>query len=107
MMTGNADNNMEQEVLEEEFPAKNKSAAKRRRNDIVKALRKKNISEHNYGFGWYDNLHHYSKNKIHCSCGMCRFHNAYESNVQTHSDMMKNLSQTQQLDEYRLTESAT
>lgn len=20
---------------------------------------------------WYDNLHQYSKNKIHCSCGMC------------------------------------
>lgn len=24
---------------------------------------------------WYDNLHQYSKNKIHCSCGMCsRYH---------------------------------
>ena len=21
--------------------------------------------------GWYDNLHQYSKNKIHCSCPMC------------------------------------
>ena len=37
-----------------------------------KALRKKRISD---SWGWsspyYDNLHQYSKNKIHCSCGMC------------------------------------
>ena len=24
-----------------------------------------------YRCGWYDNLHQYSKNKIHCSCPMC------------------------------------
>ena len=25
----------------------------------------------NDGYGWYKNLHQYSKNKIHCSCAMC------------------------------------
>jgi hypothetical protein len=35
-----------------------------------KALRKKRIAEEIYG-GYYDNLHQYSKNKIHCSCPLC------------------------------------
>lgn len=45
----------------------------------VKALRKRRIDRdvfwHPSGYGWsntmYDNLHQYSKNKIHCSCPMC------------------------------------
>ena len=41
-----------------------------------KALRKKRITEHYYwhrenGEPYYDNLHQFSKNKIHCSCPMC------------------------------------
>lgn len=42
-----------------------------------KALRKKRITEHYYwhrasgGQPYYDNLHQYSKNTIHCSCPMC------------------------------------
>ena len=40
-----------------------------------KALRKKRISD-SYSFcsnhePWFDNIHQYSKNKIHCSCPMC------------------------------------
>lgn len=37
-----------------------------------KALRKRRIARHAVGFDYYDNLHQYSKNKIHCSCWMCR-----------------------------------
>lgn len=41
----------------------------------TKAIRKKRISD-SWMWGtnhpWYDNLHQYSKNKIHCSCTMCR-----------------------------------
>ncbi len=44
----------------------------RRHNDWKKAIRKHDICEKHYGFEWYDNLHQYSKNKIHCSCPMCR-----------------------------------
>lgn len=54
-----------------------------RRRSFIKALRKRRIDRNvsypfyyrgtekpdNYGF--YDNLHQYSKNKIHCSCPMC------------------------------------
>ena len=40
-----------------------------------KALRKKKISDnfwpHASNYPYYDNLHQYSKNKIHCSCPMC------------------------------------
>ena len=40
-----------------------------------KALRKKHISDnfwpHASDYPYYDNLHQYSKNKIHCSCPLC------------------------------------
>jgi hypothetical protein len=40
-----------------------------------KALRKKRISDnfwlHASDCPYYDNLHQYSKNKIHCSCPLC------------------------------------
>ena len=48
-----------------------RTMSERRHNNIKKALRKRNICKHNYGFNYYDNLHQYSKNKIHCSCPMC------------------------------------
>lgn len=43
----------------------------RRHKNISKALRKQNICLKEYGFEYYDNLHQYSKNKIHCSCSLC------------------------------------
>lgn len=43
----------------------------RRKLNISKALRKKKISEEVYHITYYNNLHQYSKNKIHCSCPMC------------------------------------
>lgn len=48
--------------------------AERRHNDWKKAIRKSRIVHRVYGWkeGWYDNLHQYSKNKIHCSCPLCR-----------------------------------
>ena len=40
-----------------------------------KALRKKRISDNFWRYSaehpYYDNLHQYSKNKIHCSCPLC------------------------------------
>ena len=52
-----------------------RSRAYNRDVSIRKALRKRNITEHVYydtGHPYYNNLHQYSKNKIHCSCPMCR-----------------------------------
>ena len=47
--------------------------ALKRHNSITKALRKEKISKNIYGknFSYYDNLHQYSKNKVHCSCSFC------------------------------------
>ncbi len=50
--------------------------AEKRHNDWIKAIRKRNIDRQYqngsvYDRDYYDNLHEYSKNKIHCSCGMC------------------------------------
>lgn len=43
----------------------------KRHKDWTKALRKQHIIQAS-GFDYYNNLHQYSKNKIHCSCPMCR-----------------------------------
>lgn len=40
-------------------------------------LRKKQISRHIYFFDWYDNDNQYSKNKVYCSCWMCRGYHQY------------------------------
>lgn len=51
-----------------------RSTAEKRHNDWKKAIRKRKIVEEVYKWpeGWYDNLHQYSKNKIYCSCPLCR-----------------------------------
>lgn len=50
--------------------------AEKRHNDYKKAIRKQRIDRELDGTksnhrDWYDNLHQYSKNKIHCSCPIC------------------------------------
>lgn len=42
-----------------------------RKMDWKHAKRKRSIVRNIMGGDWYDNLHQYSKNKIHCSCCMC------------------------------------
>lgn len=43
-----------------------------RTNEWKNAIRKRRIAHEVLGWEYYDNLHQYSKNKIHCSCWMCR-----------------------------------
>ena len=54
---------------------KRNSSAYNRDVSKRKAIRKRRIAEEIYpgekNNPWYDNLHQYSKNKIHCSCPMC------------------------------------
>ena len=54
---------------------KNHSSAYNRDVSRRKALRKQRIAREIYYDGeehpYYNNLHQYSKNKIHCSCPMC------------------------------------
>lgn len=49
-----------------------RTRAERRLTDWLKARRKQNICKEIYlEENYYNNLHQYSKNKIHCSCPMC------------------------------------
>ena len=81
----------------------------RRAKDIAKALRKKKISDSYWeGHSYYNNLHQYSKNKIHCSCYMCRMKTNNKGKNKKlypgcknwkHSDLIKILRLEEQLDE--------
>lgn len=64
-----------------------RTKAEKRKNDFKKAIRKKNIAEQNYGFSYYDNVHQYSKNKIHCSCPMCS--TKTKNNGRKHSEKIR------------------
>lgn len=65
------------EENEEEIVSEGRSRAYRRHKDYAKALRKQKIAKAIYASGadenweYYQHLHAYSKNKIHCSCPMC------------------------------------
>ena len=52
-----------------------RDTAEKRHNDWKKAIRKRNLDRaldtSIYRHDWYNNLHQYSKNKIHCSCPIC------------------------------------
>ena len=61
-----------------------RNTAEKRHNDWKKAIRKRRIDrEHNPSsiHDWYDNLHQYSKNKIHCSCPLCRAKTAKRKSI--------------------------
>lgn len=60
------------EPIPNDFVEKNKGRAKRRKTDAKKAIHKQKIALNVKGWKQFDNLHQYSKNKIHCSCSMCR-----------------------------------
>lgn len=53
------------------------TGGKNRYESWKKALRKRKIDKQVHWCGrdgehtWYNNLHEYSKGKIHCSCGLC------------------------------------
>lgn len=83
-----------------------------RRVSRKKALRKQKIAKKLYDGERFDNLHQYSKNKVHCSCPMCsrktnnkgknrlKHGNYYPSKDWKHSDAQKIESAEQELQEY-------
>lgn len=60
-----------------------RNRAEKRHNDWKKAIRKRDITKNVYRLNsdWYDNLHQYSKNKIHCSCPFCSAKTAKKKQV--------------------------
>lgn len=61
----------------------------RRKIDYKKARRKARIDlARSYdGLPLYDNLHQYSKNKIHCSCQLCRGKDCFGRHVTTEQEV--------------------
>ena len=78
----------------------------RRRKDVAKALHKRRIVRDVYRWkDWYDNLHQYSKNKVHCSCSMCgcKTHNQFHTGPATTwpaHDEKHLIDMNQQLNDY-------
>lgn len=72
----------------------------KRKIDFAHALRKKKKAETiriNRDYPYYDNLHQYSKNKIHCSCPDCSGKTSRDG--YTNSDKKKLLNFEEQLNE--------
>ena len=61
----------------------------RRKTDFKKAKRKAkiDIARSCDGFPMYDNLHQYSKNKIHCSCRLCRGKDYFGRHITTEQEV--------------------
>lgn len=81
----------------------------RRRKDHFKAVRKMNIDKQvnvgKNGALMYNNLHQYSKNKIHCSCPLCAFNGKHNGHlvfkkIYTESDRRKMDSMDLKMKEY-------
>lgn len=64
--------------------AKNRSRQYTRMQERAHIAKKKRIVKNVYYWAVYEHDHQYSKNKIHCSCPLCRFEGP------TYSDMKKN-----------------
>ena len=72
----------------------------KRKIDFTHALRKKKkaeIIDRNNNCSYFDNLHQYSKNKIHCSCPNCSAKTS--KNGYTNTDKKKLLNLEEQLNE--------
>ena len=72
-----------------------------------KALRKRRISEqvhHSYtpDTAFYNNLHQYSKNKIHCSCPMCSRKSRNKGKRKKHADGYKGIFNYKHSDRKRM-----
>lgn len=65
-------------------------------------LRKKRISNSVYGLDWYKHDGQYSKGKIHCGCGLCKFGKRY--GLPTTRDMRENSREHMLLDDYKKTQ---
>ena len=65
-------------------------------------LRKKRISNSVYGLDWYKHDGQYSKGKIHCGCGLCKFGKRY--GLPTTRDMREQYRERILLDDYKMTQ---
>lgn len=96
---------LDEEITSEDMPVKDKARAKKRKVDYKKAVRKKKIDDSKTNFPLYNNLHQYSKNKIHCSCPLCCFEGPTAADMRKKDSMEYQLKET--LDDTQTIEEAT
>ncbi len=65
-----------------------------------KIIRKKRISNSVYGFDWYKHDSQYSKGKIHCGCGLCKFSKKF--GLPTIKDMREESREQILLNDYKM-----
>ena len=65
-----------------------------------KIKRRKRRSQSVYGFDWYPHDGQYSKGKIHCGCGLCKFGKKY--GLPTVKDMRESSRERILLSDYRM-----
>ena len=86
-------------MIDTEFAQKPNKRALRRKLNMSKAKRKAFISRNVYGLDWYRHLHQYSKNKVHCSCNLCRFRSSFEPDEKPVQDLKRLEDMEEQLKE--------
>ena len=86
-------------MTDTEFAQKPNKRALRRKLNMSKARRKAFISRSVYGLDWYRHLHQYSKNKVHCSCNLCRFRSSFEPDEKPVQDLKRLEDMEEQLKE--------
>lgn len=92
----------------QDFTEKDRTRFDRRKQDYAKAVskRRKDLNRGNVSkeHPWYNNLHQYSKNKIHCSCLMCAFngrkHGRIVFKARSHGDLKTDARMEAQLHDY-------
>lgn len=90
------------EEIEELFSTSKRSKrarGSRRKTDYKKACRKQAIAQHQ-DIAWYDNLHQYSKNKVHCSCRLCRGKDYAGRHIETRQERKNKASWADFEDDY-------
>ena len=86
-------------MIDTEFAQKPNKRALRRKLNMSKARRKAFISRSVHGLDWYRHLHQYSKNKVHCSCNLCRFRSSFEPDEEPVQDLKRLEDMEEQLNE--------
>ena len=99
----------ENEIYEEETETMKRNRAERRKNDYKKAKRKQDICHNVLPSScneYYNNLHAYSKNKIHCSCPMCSAKSGRSNSIHDKkiSDIKKRENLKYQEEDYSISE---
>lgn len=87
------------DYVEKDFVTKKDRSRGDRRKINYKKAKKKKAKINHHGFDYYDNLHQYSKNKVHCSCRICRGKDYFGRHILTEQEIKNNNEMQEELKE--------